>query len=189
MKSLKACLFSITTITLITLSWQVHASQCNEQEWNKALVSQQALDRKYNLLATKYNDWLPSFQQAIFLHIEFSNEELSYLWNKNTNQFQEKVVNQINTALESRLLVNDLIQYLDTIPNQVSEQLGYWNDIGQACEREGLISNEVAAGHYVKSDQQLTQDLINLKEQLATMRRYYDREVLSLQNISSAPSP
>ncbi|PNH81950.1 hypothetical protein [Vibrio diazotrophicus] len=188
MKLSKTHLNSITTIILITLSWLTHASQCNEQDWNKALVSQQALDRKYNSLAQKYNKWLPSFQQSIFLHLEFSNQELTYLWAKNSNHFRSKIDRQIEAALESRQKISSLVSYLDEISQEVTTQISAWNKIGQDCEVDRLITNEVAAQHYVQSNRQLIQEFTNFKQQLFTMRSYYDREILTLQNIT-APIP
>ncbi|MGY2574156.1 hypothetical protein [Vibrio sp. C8] len=189
MKLSKTHLISITTIFLITLSWLTQASQCNEQEWNKALVSQQELDRKYNLLASKYNMWLPSFHQSIFLHLEFSNEELTYLWAKNANHFRDKIDRQIEAALESRQMISSLTPYLDEINEDVAEQISAWNRIGQDCEIDRLITNEVAAQHYMQSNKRLTQELTNFKQQLNTMRDYYDREILVLQNITLPISP
>ncbi|MBD0787179.1 hypothetical protein HUO09_12565 [Vibrio sp. Y2-5] len=174
---------------MITLSWLTQASQCNEQDWNKALVSQQALDSQYNSVALKYNRWLPSFQQSIFLHLEFSNQELSYLWAKNANHFRDKIDRQVEAALESRQEINSLSPNLDEITDDVVEQIAAWDRIRQDCEVDRLITNEVAAQHYVQSDKQLIQELTNLKQQLATMRRYYDREVLTLQHISSPTQP
>lgn len=189
MKLSKTHLNSITTIFLITLSWLTQASQCNEQEWNKALVSQQALDCKYNTLASKYNMWLPSFQQSIFLHLEFSNEELTYLWGKNANHFRDKIDRQIQVALESRQMISSLAPYLDEINEDVTEQISLWNRIGRDCEIDRLITNEVAAQHYVQSDKHLIQELNNFEQQLDTMRSYYDREVLTLQNIAAPIQP
>ncbi|WP_165313844.1 hypothetical protein [Vibrio ziniensis] len=182
---MKTHLRSVSTVMLITLSWLSQASQCNEQEWNKALASQRVWDQTYNLLASKYNEWLPSFQQSIFLHVEFSNNELSYLWSKDTNHFQDKVNKQILAISESRQQLNSLIQYIDRLPDEVLEQLQTWRDIEEACGSDKLIANEVAAGHYIRSDQQLIQDFTHLKKQLEIMRRSYDNEIFTLKNISS----
>ncbi|MFV0448169.1 MAG: hypothetical protein ACK5MF_06870 [Vibrio sp.] len=189
MKRFKTQLFYITTIFLITLPWYSNASQCNERDWNRALVSQQSLERKYNLLASRYNEWLGSFQQSIFLHIEFSRQELTYLWQKNSNNFQQKIEKQLLFALESRQQVNDLIQYLETIPSQVQTQQAVWDKIGQDCTNDKLITNSVAALHYRSFDDSLLLDLSNLKQQLTTMNRYYDREIITLQSINEPTLP
>ncbi len=178
----------ITAIFLLTLSWHAQAAQCNEQEWNKALISQQSLDRKYNLLATKYNQWLPTFHASVFLHQEFSDQELEYLWNKNTDSFQQKVTQQITTAVQSRQTVSDLIQYITTIPSTVNSQIALWQELQDACHEGKSIANEIAASHYIDSNTTLKVELNDLIFLLERMRSVYDREILVLQNLNQPRS-
>ncbi len=178
----------ITAILLFTLSWYAQAAQCNEQDWNKALISQEALDRKYNLLAIKYNQWLPTFHDSVFLYKEFSPQELEYLWNKNSNSFQQKVAKQISFALKSRQSINDFIQHIPTIPPLVDKQIVAWKALKQACSKDKLITNEIAADHYIDSNSVLKKDLNDLLTQLKIMHRFYDHEIVILQNLSESSS-
>jgi len=174
---------SVTAIILLTLSWCGFASQCNEKEWNKALVSQHSLERQYNLLAAQYNQWLPSFRQSVFLHQEFSQQELNYLWAKNSNQFQQKVDQQISTAIHSRQVVNDLLEPVSSLPMHIKNQANIWKHIETDCGKDRLITNQVVAQRYIKSVQLLGEELSVLKQKLETMTKVYDKEILVLQNL------
>ncbi len=178
----------ISAILLLTLPWYAQATQCNEQEWNKALISQQSLDRKYNLLAEKYNHWLPTFHTSVFLHQEFSDQQLEYLWNKNTDNFQQKVTQQISTAVQSRQTVSNLIQYIATIPSTVNGQMTLWQELQDTCHEGNSIANEIAASHYIDSNTTLLTELHDLVFLLERMRAVYDREILVLQNLSQTRS-
>jgi len=173
----------ITAILLVTLSWNTYATQCNEQEWNKALVSQQVLDRKYNVLAKKYNQWRPTFHQSIFLHREFSKQELDYLWRKNSDNFHLKVDKQILAAINSRQSVNELMENVSTLPELVNAQLSSWNQLKLACKKANFVPNQVAADHYIDSNKTLKRELSGLEQQLTKMREFYDREIQVLQKI------
>ncbi len=170
----------IAAILLLTLSWCSQAAQCNEQQWNKALVSQQALDQKFNVLAKKYNQWLPTFHASVFLHQEFSQQELNYLWNKNVDKFQQKVEQQIVAALKSRQTVNELVGQVTAMPLLVEQQIRTWQQIQQACKNGNLITNEIATNHYIEADAALKHDLSDLVKRLQKLKSVYDREISTL---------
>lgn len=174
----------ITAILLLTLSWCGQAAQCSEQEWNKALVSQQSLDSKYNHVASKYNQWLPTFHASVFLHQEFSTQELRYLWTKNVDNFQPKVEQQVSVALKSRQTINELVEQVTTIPPIVRIQISTWKEIQQACRNGNLITNEIATNQYIEANSALKNDVANLAEKLKTLESVYTREIAVLQSIN-----
>lgn len=188
MKHYQMHLRYITAILLLTLSSHVNAAQCNEQEWNQALISQQALDKKYNLIADKYNRWLPTFHNSVFLHKEFSHQELNYLWHKDSDKFRYKVTQQIETAILAKQTISELIDNIAGIPPVINQQLKTWQDIQYACQQQNSITNEIAADHYITSDIALQKDLSNLVQQLKIMQSYYNNEVLILEAINKPAS-
>jgi len=184
MKLYQMYLRLITAILLLTLSWCGQAAQCNEQEWNKALVSQQALDNNYNSIATKYNQWLPTFHASVFLHQEFSSQELHYLWVKDVDNFQQKVEQQISVALKSRQLTHELVEQVTAITPLVREQINTWKDIQKACKNGNLITNEIATNQYLEANSLLKKDVIRLVEKLKTLASVYDQEVTTLLSLN-----
>ncbi len=174
----------ITAILLLTLSWCGQAAPCNEQEWNKALVSQQALDSQYNIVATKYNQWLPTFHASVFLHQEFSMQELHYLWNKNVDGFQQKVEQQISVVNKSRHSIDELIEQVTTLSPLARKQMATWKGIQQACKSGNLITNEIATNQYIESNSALRQDINKLFERLQKLESVYNQEITVLQSLS-----
>jgi len=129
MKHYQMHLRYITAILLLTLSSHLNAAQCNEQEWNQALTSQQELDNKYNRIANKYNHWLPTFHNSVFLHREFSRQELNYLWHKDSDNFQYQVTQQIKTSIQAKQTISKLIEHIASIPPVINRQLKTWQEI------------------------------------------------------------
>ncbi len=183
MKRYQKRIHLITATLLITLPWLSYANLCNEQEWNKALVSQGVIDSEYNLLANKYNQWLPGFQESIFLHKEFSLDELQYLWDRNSNNFRNKVDKQIIASVRSEQLINEFSLKINSLPVDIRNQIDNWLSIEKACKAKGLVTNQVATAHYVKADQQLIEHLSKLEKQINIMNRYYSKEIDLLHKI------
>lgn len=186
----RASLTIITAVISMTLPLLSHAIQCTEQEWNKALNSQQTLDQRYNLLAAQYNLWLPNFQKAVFLHQEFSEQELQFLWKSNRHDFKTKIAMQLESAQKATRDVDNLLFLLDETPKYVERQDNHWFELGQQCKSEGLMSNYFSSELYLKSNQDLQRSLSNLRQYLVTMQHYYDYEITVLSAImTTAPTP
>lgn len=176
----------------MTLPQQSHAVQCTEQEWNKALSSQQTLDQRYNLLASQYNLWLPNFQHAVFLHQEFTQSELQFLWDSNRHDIRTKIAMQLESAQKASRDVINLLFLLDETPKYIVMQTDQWFQLGEKCKNEGLMSNYFSAELYLKSNQELKGSLDVLRRSLQTMQNYYDYEISALSaltEITSSPEP
>ncbi|WP_240798224.1 MULTISPECIES: hypothetical protein [Gammaproteobacteria] len=172
----------------MTLPQQSHAVQCNEQEWNKALSSQQTLDQRYNLLASQYNLWLPNFQHAVFLHQEFTQSELQFLWDSNRHDIRTKIAMQLESAQKASRDVINLLFLLDETPKYIVMQTEQWFQLGEKCKNEGLMSNYFSAELYLKSNQELKGSLDVLRRSLQTMQNYYDYEISALSALTEITS-
>ncbi len=187
MTTTRARLLLLTAIIGLTLPHASQAARCTEQDWNKALISQQILDQHYNLLASQYNHWLPNFKHAIFLHQEFSRAELQFLWRHNKQDFQAAVTQQLGSVKRAIQEIQQLQHQLDDMPTGVAKQWETWFNIGEACKQAGLMSNAFATELYLKSNKELNDQLDLLHQQLAMMRLRYEYELQILTQVMSMP--
>lgn len=176
-------LLLITASVGATLPLSANSSLCSEQEWNKALTSQQILDYKYNLLATQYNHWLPGFKQAIFLYQEFSHAELLTLWNNNRHGFQTTLRMQRQSAAQAIAEIDQLLRLLDITPPLVEKQRDRWYRIGEDCKQRQLMTNVLATELYLKANKSVSLELSRLRHNLLTMRRDYQSEIRLLNQV------
>ncbi|MDE1251097.1 hypothetical protein MCT08_16115 [Vibrio aestuarianus] len=80
---------------VLVISFDARGELCSEQVWNQTISSQHRVDDWYNRHAESFNDLLLIYKQHIFLHKEFTQDELHALWHPSKIVFNEKLESHI----------------------------------------------------------------------------------------------
>ncbi|NAW55934.1 MULTISPECIES: hypothetical protein [unclassified Vibrio] len=172
----------ITATALITLPSQAKSVQCNEKEWNKALAAQKRIDDRYNFHANKFNFWLSAYHRQVFLHDEFSSQELVSFWQSDKQQWHLKLEGQIRASRAAADNMNIETLQLRQMTPAIRLMESNWLSLNQACEEQGFALNMITSAGYIQVNQKLRQEVQKLMEKLEFLRSRYSQEAESLEN-------
>ncbi|MCW8333426.1 hypothetical protein [Vibrio paucivorans] len=173
---------TITAIILITLSSLVKSAHCQEEQWNKALIKQQALDSWYNQQARWFNSALLVFHQQVFLHKEFSKTELTSLWHPSKQGFHDKMDQQIVASSQASLLLDEQVEKLGQGQLQIEEMQSMWSAMSVHCDIADLKVNALSSARYVITNQELQQELTLLIRKVSFLKNTYSAEAQVLRD-------
>lgn len=170
-------LLTITTVISISLPNYAFSEECDEETWNQALNYQKKADVWYNAQALKFNDFLKSHKEHVFLHQEFNARELEALWNPRKRSLQKKINLQVRSSQLVITLLNDQADQINEESEIVESALNRWQRISQLCQNEHKIANAISSLNYVKSNQDLKIELAQLLGKIDLVKRIYQNEV------------
>ncbi|WP_070966036.1 hypothetical protein [Vibrio sonorensis] len=173
-------LLLLTAVCFISLPVAAHAEHCDEQHWQNLVSQQHSLDAWYNQHAEAFNRFLTVYKEHKFLHIEFTDHELSSFWLPGKPQLHKKMQRQIELSdsvfKEIRIEIDRLSQRFPNI-----EQLqAQWVSISRHCNQAALNVNAISASEYVAFNESLKQDIQLLIDKLWLLQNKYYNEVTAL---------
>lgn len=138
------------------------------------------VDRWYNSQARQFNDFLKVHKQHVFLHQEFNARELETIWNPRKRNLQRKIDMQIKASEIVIVALDDQSDQINEESEIVQSALSRWQRISQNCEKEHKIANAISSLKYIKSNQNLKVELVQLLDKIDRVKRIYQTEVDTL---------
>ncbi len=164
---------TITAIWLVTLPGHALGQACVEREWSKLLIEQKRLDSWYNQHAEKFNQFLDVYQRQVFLHRQFSSQQIASFWSPNKPDLQQKMRVQIASSGQVATFLQQEIEVLQRESSQVSNITERWQMMKTACENKELAVNVVSSQHYLARNLELSGEITLLTRKLQTLRQTY----------------
>ncbi len=167
---------TIAAIWLTTLPWLAQGGQCVERSWNQLIVQQKQLDTWYNQHAKKFNQFLDIYRQQVFLHRQFTQQQIVSFWSPNKPDLQRKMRAQIESSQQIAYHLQQEIDLLTEQERPVSELMAQWQTMSLACKQNKQAVNAHSSQQYVTQNQQLLAQLTQLSDKLVTLKHAYITE-------------
>lgn len=157
------------------------AMKCTPTDWNIALKAQKKSDVRYNALAVRFNQILEHHQGHTLLHQKFSPQELQSLWRADHNDRPIPIRTQLKHA-------RDTVKQTDTELDKISHSLSLihdtrekWQSISLNCQQQENMINMITSQHYVGMNQQIIDDIEQLKKKLLILKQQYLNEIAAIE--------
>ncbi|RJX68942.1 hypothetical protein DZ860_16005 [Vibrio sinensis] len=174
---LHCVLFS--AFTFPTYSW---AMKCNPTDWNIVLKAQKKVDVRYNIHAVRFNQLLSIHQQRTLLHQEFTSQELQTFWHPDKTDMHLTMRTQMKATREAVEQTETEISKINNSLSDIYLTRKNWKSISQHCEQQGQTINMISSEHYVSMNQEIINDIKQLKKKLSTIKQQYLNEIAALEN-------
>lgn len=166
----------LTASLLITLPLSVQGQQCVEHDWNQLLIEQKRLDSWYNQHAEAFNQFLHIYQQQVFLHKQFTKQQLRSFWAPNKPDLHHKMQQQIEISTQIHQLLTQEITLLENQSTPVEQLTQRWQTMMTSCKAAELNVNVLSSQTYIKDNTKLLEQLNLLTRKLKTLAQNYQHE-------------
>lgn len=174
---------------VLVISFDARGELCSEQVWNQTISSQQRVDDWYNRHAESFNNLLLIYKQHIFLHKEFTQDELYAFWHPSKIAFNEKLESHILATQNMQLSLTKEHLELEKGYAAVTQQEQQWRSLNEHCAQSGSKINAHSSMRYVVSNQSLKTDIETLISKIDTLKIIYKQEEMVLLNSRDQDAP
>ncbi|NOH62536.1 hypothetical protein F0265_11485 [Vibrio sp. RE88] len=171
---------TVAAFWLITLPIKSFGEHCREDTWNQALKSQAEVEHWYNKKALSFNQLLEAHRQQVFLHQEFSEQEIASFWQPGKQALHDKMNRQIEAA---NIVIQTLNQEINTLNSEsaiIDNAIMMWESIHHHCKIAGHKLNSSSSLTYIQLNQALMHDSNTLLRKVDLIRSIYQQEIVTL---------
>ncbi|WP_047043369.1 hypothetical protein [Vibrio mexicanus] len=178
--TIRHVLLTLSALVGLTLPLLAFGQQCDVLDWNRSLDKQKAIDQQFNQHATAYNTLLTMYRRQIFLHQEFTEQELESFWRPDKTPLHDRMNLQIKTANTMVEHLDEYIAQLGLYSKRVKQQSREWHQMSARCAKAKFRSNSIAADRYSTINLELIEDILELIDKLSHLQDIYKFEASTL---------
>ncbi|MEF1227796.1 hypothetical protein QTO02_09700 [Vibrio fortis] len=183
---MRYALVCLIALAAATITFRVHAFECNQYKWDQLLDSQLTAENRYNDYSKEFNLVLGIFKSHIFLSKQFSHQELISFWKQNNPYFQRQLNLQIETARQAYKLLLKQAHLTQIEIEQVIELRDGWTSTAESCRSQSQEYQYMTAQSHVAHTQTLISDYASLSDKFRNLALRYLNESNSILSAKQA---